>query len=166
MSLRMHSKDGNHALIEKVVSTLRDRGETVSFAESCTGGLLSSLLTAHSGVSDVYMGSIVAYSNQVKENLLGVSQTQLRSVGAVSLPVARAMAVGVRERMGTTWALSITGIAGPGGGTVTKPVGTVCIGVAGPAIDKADQVHFAGSRSVIQLASAEQALRLLLNEMV
>ena len=137
----------------------------MSFAESCTGGLLSSLLTAQSGVSDVYIGSVVAYSNKVKENLLGVSPTQLRSMGAVSLPVARAMATGVRERMGTTWALSITGIAGPGGGTVTKPVGTVCIGVAGPGIDKADQVHFAGSRSVIQLASAEQALRVLLRQL-
>ncbi len=155
----------DQSLIEKVVTSLRARGETVSFAESCTGGLLSSLLTAQSGVSDVYIGSVVAYSNKVKENLLGVSPTQLRSMGAVSLPVARAMATGVRERMGTTWALSITGIAGPGGGTVTKPVGTVCIGVAGPGIDKADQVHFAGSRSVIQLASAEQALRVLLRQL-
>ena len=153
------------ALVEKVVSALRARGETMSFAESCTGGLLSSLVTASAGVSDVYMGSIIAYSNRIKENVLGVSGAQLRAMGAVSLPVARSMATGARSVLGTTWSLSITGIAGPGGGTPSKPVGTVCIGVAGPAIDKAVQVHFAGSRSVIQLASAEHALRLLLSEL-
>jgi PncC family amidohydrolase len=155
----------DHELIEKVVAALRARGETVSFAESCTGGLLSSLCAAMPGVSDVYMGSIVAYSNAVKESLLDVPSSLLRSSGAVSLPVARAMARGVRTRIGTTWALSITGIAGPGGGSPAKPVGTVCVGVAGPALDKADQVHFAGGRSVVQLASAEYALRLLLAEL-
>ncbi len=153
-------------LISDVVSALRARGETLSFAESCTGGLLSSLVTATSGVSDVYMGSIVAYSNRVKENVLGVPATLLRSVGAVSLPVARSMAMGVRESLETTWSLSITGIAGPGGGTPQKPVGTVCIGIAGPAIDRAVQVQFDGSRQSIQKASAEEALRLLLNELV
>lgn len=155
----------DHALVEKVISALRARGETVSFAESCTGGLLSSLCTVLPGVSDVYMGSVVAYSNAVKASLLGVPVTQLRSSGAVSLPVARSMARGVRAAIGTTWALSVTGIAGPGGGSTDKPVGTVCVGLAGPAIDKAIQVHFAGSRSVIQLASAEHALRLLLAEL-
>lgn len=153
------------ALVEKVVSALRARGETLSLAESCTGGLLSSIVTASAGVSDVYVGSVVAYSNRVKENVLGVSGAQLRAMGAVSLPVARSMATGARAVFGTTWSLSITGIAGPGGGTPQKPVGTVCIGVAGPALDKAVQVHFAGSRHVIQTASAEQALRILLAEL-
>jgi nicotinamide-nucleotide amidase len=155
----------DHVLVETVITALRDRGETVSFAESCTGGLLSSLCTVLPGVSDVYMGSVVAYSNAVKTSLLGVPLMQLRSSGAVSLPVARSMARGVRAAIGTTWSLSLTGIAGPGGGSPGKPVGTVCVGIAGPGIDKAIQVHFAGSRQVIQLASAEHALRLLLSEL-
>jgi len=153
------------ALVEKVITGLRARGETLSFAESCTGGLLSSLLTASPGVSDVFMGSVVAYSNRVKENILGVSPAQIKAMGAVSLPVARAMASGARSALGSTWSVSITGIAGPGGGSPQKPVGTVCIGIAGPAIESAIQVQLAGSRSVIQLASAEEGLRLLLNEL-
>ena len=84
----------DHALIDRVVSGLRARGETVSFAESCTGGLLSSLMTATAGVSDVFVGSVVAYSNAVKSGVLGVAGSQLRAMGAVSLPVARSMADG------------------------------------------------------------------------
>jgi nicotinamide-nucleotide amidase len=152
-------------VVEEAVQALRTRGETMSFAESCTGGLLSAMCAALAGVSDVYMGSVVAYSNAVKENLLSVPASQLRTVGAVSLPVARSMARGVRDLIGTTWALSITGIAGPGGGTPQKPVGTVCFGIHGPGVDKAVQMHFTGSRQVIQQASAEYALRLLLGEL-
>lgn len=152
-------------LAERVVSALRARRETVSFAESCTGGLLSSLVTAHAGVSDVFMGSVVAYSNDVKMRVLDVPQTVLKSSGAVSLPCARAMARGVRSVVETSWALSITGIAGPGGGTPSKPVGTVCVGLVGPGVDRAEIVHFAGGRQVIQKASADFALRMLLGEL-
>lgn len=155
----------DQALVDSVVQALRARGQTVSFAESCSGGLLSSKLTALAGVSDVYMGSVVAYSNEVKANVLKVGEPALKAYGAVSLPVARAMASGVRNLIGTTWSLSITGIAGPGGGSPSKPVGTVCIGIAGPAIDRAVQLQFAGSRSVIQQASSDEALRLLLGEL-
>lgn len=153
------------ALVEKVVERLRERGETVAFAESCTGGLVSSMFTALPGVSDVFVGSIVAYSNSVKMDLLDVPQSLLKVVGAVSLPVAKRMAHGVRTRLRTTWSLSITGIAGPGGGSVGKPVGTVCFGLSGPTLEVVDQQLFGGDRRAIQKASAEYALTMLLKEL-
>lgn len=153
------------SLVEKLIGRLRERGETLSLAESCTGGLASSLLTSFSGVSDVYIGSVVAYSNQIKTKWLGVPDTLLKTVGAVSSPVAKRMAEGAKESFKTTWALSITGIAGPGGGTPQKPVGTVCFGLVGPGFVRTDQQEFKGDRRQIQMASAEHALRLLLNEL-
>lgn len=152
-------------LVTRVAHALRVRGETVGFAESCTGGLLSSMMAAMPGISDVFMGATVSYSNQVKENVLAVPHSQIRSFGAVSIPVARSMAAGGRSLLGVDWCVSITGIAGPGGGSPSKPVGTVCFGVRGPAVEKTVQEHFTGSRHVIQKASAEHALRLLLDEL-
>lgn len=156
-------------LVQELAGRLRERQETVSFAESCTGGLLSALFTAEPGVSDVYIGSVVAYSNDVKTHLLGVPDSLLKSVGAVSTPVAMHMAKGVREAMKTTWSLSITGIAGPGGGSSLKPVGTVCFGLSGPGFEQgresSDQRHFSGDRRAIQMASAEFALKMLRNEL-
>ncbi len=154
-----------HPLVEALVKVLRERGETVSFAESCTGGLLSAAVTKMAGVSDVYQGSVVAYSYEVKEKLLGVPRDVLHSLGAVSLPVAQAMADGARSALDSTWAVSITGIAGPGGGTPQKPVGTVCFGVSGPNVEMAEQHNFSGDRREIQKASAEHALKLLLAEL-
>ena len=123
------------------------------------------MLTEIAGVSDVYAGSVVAYSYPVKERLLGVPASLLKVHGAVSLPVARRMASGLRESLKVTWALSITGIAGPGGGTPQKPVGTVCFGLRGPGIDKVDRQVFSGDRRAIQNLSAEYALRMLLAEL-
>lgn len=157
-------RDANK-LIHDIANALRARGETVGFAESCSGGLMSGTMAAVPGVSDVFMGGVVAYSNEVKMNLLQVPFTQIRSMGAVSLPVARSMANGARAALGVDWAVSVTGIAGPSGGTPTKPVGTVCFGIRGPGVDKVIQEHFAGGRQVIQKASAEHALRLLLDEL-
>lgn len=156
--------DARDELIERVVARLLERGETLSLAESCTGGLLSARLAARAGISAVYVGSVVAYSNAVKENLLGVPVSLLKSVGAVSLPVARRMSLGARAAFKTTWALSITGIAGPAGGSGQKPVGTVCFGMAGPGLEQAEaeQMFFEGSRTRVQAASAEHALRMLL----
>jgi PncC family amidohydrolase len=142
-------------LVDRVTNALRARGETVSFAESCTGGLLSSMVTSVAGVSDIFMGSVVAYSNDVKVSILGVPSRLLVSSGAVSAPCARAMARGGRTVFGTTWSVAITGIAGPGGGSVAKPVGTVFVGIAGPGVDRAVAMHFSGGRSVIQKASAD-----------
>ncbi len=152
-------------LVSQVVRLLRTRGETVSFAESCTGGLMSSMVTSMAGVSDVFIGSVVAYSNEVKKSVLGVPSTVLLSSGAVSEPCARAMARGARSAFGTTWAVAITGIAGPGGGSVAKPVGTVFVGIAGPGVDRAVGIHLSGGRQVIQQASADFALSTLADEL-
>jgi PncC family amidohydrolase len=153
------------SLTAKVVSRLRTLRATVGFAESCTGGLLSATLTEYPGVSDVYAGSVVAYAYPVKERLLGVPASMLKVHGAVSVPVARQMAKGARETLDVTWTLSITGIAGPGGGTPQKPVGTVCFGLVGPGVDKVDRQQFDGDRRAIQTASAEHALKMLLAEL-
>ena len=120
------------SLASVIGKLLQEKGETLSVAESCTGGGLGSMLTSVSGSSAYFMGGVISYDNQVKISLLGVSPEDLAQVGAVSDTVAKQMAQGVRSRLGTTWALSITGIAGPGGGTESKPVGLVYIGLAGP----------------------------------
>lgn len=111
---------------------LRDRQETLAIAESCTGGFLSHLITSVPGCSDYYIGSTISYANDVKSRFLDVDPEVIREKGAVSEDVAMAMAAGVRRKLGTTWAISTTGIAGPEGGTDEKPVGTVWIGLAGP----------------------------------
>jgi nicotinamide-nucleotide amidase len=118
-------------LASVVGQLLLDRGETVSVAESCTGGGLGQMLTTIGGSSAYFMGGVISYDNQVKISLLDVNPEDLAQYGAVSDTVAKQMAAGVQKCLGTTWGLSITGIAGPGGGTDTKPVGLVYIGVAG-----------------------------------
>jgi PncC family amidohydrolase len=148
-------------LLRKAVSRLRERGETISFAESCTGGLLSASVTELAGVSDLFLGSVVSYSNQVKEELLRVPKPMLQSLGAVSAPVALQMARGVRERLHSDWAIGISGIAGPGGGSPEKPVGTVFISAAGPGVEMCVREKFTGDRREIQLASVRRALQLL-----
>ena len=140
---------------------LAERGETVACAESCTGGLLSELLTEAGGSSRWTQGSYVTYSNEMKESALGVPHDVLVAHGAVSEPVARAMAEGARARSGATWALSITGIAGPDGGTPEKPVGTVWIAISGPAGTRAELKKFRGDRGQIRMQSAFAALQLL-----
>ncbi len=119
-------------LVSAVGALLRSRRETLAVAESCTGGGLGQMLTDIPGSSDYFMGGIISYSNAVKTSLLGVSPDDLATYGAVSVPVAQQMACGVKQRLGSDWGLSITGIAGPGGGTESKPVGLVYIGLATP----------------------------------
>ncbi len=118
-------------LASVVGKLLQERGETLSVAESCTGGGLGQMLTTIAGSSGYFMGGVISYDNSVKISLLNVNPEDLATHGAVSHTVARQMAVGVQKRLGTTWGLSITGVAGPGGGSDTKPVGLVYIGVAG-----------------------------------
>ena len=122
------SDDANLATV--VADLLKQAAETVSVAESCTGGGLGSILTSIAGSSDYFRGGIIAYENRVKIDLLGVKTQNLEEDGAVSAIVAQQMALGVQQRLGTDWGISITGIAGPGGGTKTKPVGLVYIGLA------------------------------------
>ncbi|MBX2811532.1 MAG: competence/damage-inducible protein A [Myxococcales bacterium] len=125
--------DGDQTLPGLIVPMLSKQGQTVGVAESCTGGWVAKMLTDISGSSAVFLGGVVAYADEVKQQLLGVSQTLLAERGAVSEEVARQMAEGVRVRLSTTWGLSTTGIAGPKGGTDDKPVGTVWIAIAGPS---------------------------------
>lgn len=122
----------DETLASVVGKLLLDAGQTLAVAESCTGGGLGSMLTAVPGSSSYFLGGVISYDNSVKTFLLGVNSRDLAQEGAVSPTVAKQMAIGVRDKLGTTWGLSITGIAGPGGGSDTKPVGLVYIGLAGP----------------------------------
>ena len=119
-------------LPELVAYTMKRTGKTLASAESCTGGTLAHQLTAMAGASEYFLGGVVAYSNEVKESTLGVRHETLVAHGAVSEETVREMAAGARERLGADYAVATTGIAGPGGGTPEKPVGTVWIAVAGP----------------------------------
>lgn len=140
---------------------VRERKLKLAFAESCTGGLLSSELTEIPGVSDFYMGSVVAYAYDVKCDLLGVSRNALEKEGAVSEIIARQMAQGVRNKLKSDWSVAITGVAGPTGGTQEKPVGTVWFAVAGPNFVSAEKKNFSGTRKEIQQLSVEFAVKFL-----
>ncbi|MCB0215944.1 MAG: CinA family protein [Caldilineae bacterium] len=140
---------------------LRAAGLRLATAESCTGGWLGALLTAAPGSSDYYLGGVVAYANATKVALLGVAPELLAYQGAVSEAVARAMAAGLRARLEADLAVSITGVAGPGGGTPGKPVGTVWIGLAGPEGSRAARHRFRGDRQAVRLAAAAAALEML-----
>jgi nicotinamide-nucleotide amidase len=148
-----------------VVARLVARGERIALAESCTGGLLASLVTAVSGASAVFDLGVVAYANGMKAAVLGVPEALLAAHGAVSEPVARALAEGARARAGATWGVGITGIAGPSGGTPEKPVGTVHLAIAGPDGTRALARRYPGDRDRVRRNAAYDALnelRLLL----
>jgi nicotinamide-nucleotide amidase len=148
-------------LAEVVVVGLRRRGERLATAESCTGGLVSTRLTDVPGASEVFLGGIVAYSNEVKQRQLDVPLAALVEHGAVSEEVARAMADGARRRLAADWGVAITGIAGPTGGTEDKPVGLVHWAVAGPDGVSAAHRVFPGDRSVVREWSCNAALDML-----
>lgn len=135
---------------------------TVAVAESCTGGAVAARIVAVSGSSDYFLGGIVAYSNEAKQRLLGVSDEVLATRGAVSADCARAMAEGARQAFGADVAVATTGIAGPAGATARKPVGLVYLALATPAGVEAHEHHFPGDRAAIIAAATEAALRLLL----
>lgn len=151
--------------ITPVVSALLSRGLTAATAESCTGGLLAAAFTDVPGVSGCFKGGVVSYANEIKENILGVPGDILRSVGAVSRECAAAMSSGVRSRFDVDFALSTTGIAGPGGGTPEKPVGLVYISVASAQGVKVDRCLFSGSRNEIREAAVRHALLMLGREL-
>ena len=153
--------DVRTAKLLALIDLLRDRKLTVSFAESCTGGQLSSFLTEQPGISDIFMGSVVSYSNEAKFDLLEVRRDTLMNEGAVSEGVARQMARGARDKLKSHCSVAITGIAGPSGGTPTKPVGTVCFAVCGPGFEEYRKQLFSGSRGDIQRQSVDFALEFL-----
>jgi nicotinamide-nucleotide amidase len=164
----MHERAGEHAygegdtdLAAVVLERARRAGLSLGTAESCTGGLVGGRITAVPGSSDVFAGAVIGYSNRLKTELLDVAPELIAEHGAVSEPVARAMAAGARVRLGVDVAVSVTGIAGPTGGTEEKPVGTVWFAVQSPGGGESRQVIFLGSRQEIRERAAQTALFLV-----
>ena len=153
----------DESLAAVVLEQLRRRGQTLAVAESCTGGGLGAALAAVPGASEVWLGGVIAYANGLKQALLGVPAPLLEQHGAVSDPVAQAMAEGARRATGADWALAITGVAGPAGGSAAKPVGLVHIAVAGPDGCRSEGLRIGASRGRhwIQTLSAGEALNRL-----
>ncbi len=154
------SRVSGERLEHAVGRLLEPRGERVAFAESLTGGLITERITRVPGASRWFDLGVVAYANEAKRDLLGVPEAALRTCGAVSEAVAVAMAAGVRRRSGNAWGVSVTGIAGPGGGSAAKPVGLVWIGVSGP-VSGAERFRFPGDRALVRRLTATAALDLL-----
>ena len=148
-------------LSEEIVRSATLKGIHIGFAESLTGGLISAEIVNVPGASAVLEGSIVSYSNEVKTNVLGVDPEVIKSVGAVSEECAKQMAEGARKVLGADRTVSVTGIAGPGGGSPEKPVGTVYIGVSTPESNYARKVLFEGNREEIRDLTAAEALKML-----
>src|SRR6476661_3065222 len=153
--------EGDTDLAAVVLDLSRARRITIAVAESCTGGMLGERLTAVPGSSDVMLGGVIAYDNAVKRSLLGVSEAMLARHGAVSEEVVRAMATGARRALNAEAALAITGIAGPGGGSADKPVGTVWLALDLQGRTEAVLLRLWGDRQEIRQRSAQGALNLL-----
>lgn len=150
------------SLAAELLNMSKERGFTVATVESCTGGLVCGALTAIAGSSSMVQGGLITYANEAKAALAGVPVEMIARHGAVSEPVARAMAEGGRERLDATFAISITGVAGPGGGSVEKPVGLVHFACAGPAGTQHRERRFGEqSRDEIRRLSVLEALDLL-----
>ena len=152
-------------VLHDVHAQLIERHQTVSVAESCTGGLLGAALTERPGSSAYFLGGIQAYANSVKEELLGVSHETLLSFGAVSEEVASEMALGIQRLTGSDWALSTTGIAGPDGGSEEKPVGTVWVSVADSVGVYSQKFLLDGARPNVRNRTVFEALSILLERL-
>jgi len=151
-----------HNIAHHIIQKLTSAEKKLTFAESCTGGLLSYYLTQHNGASNVFDGSLVTYSNVLKENWLAVSSDVLEEKGAVSFEVVEEMSSGALNVSDSDFALSVSGIAGDGGGSELKPVGTVYIGVRNKTQHKEEHLLFSGDRSYVQHQSALYALKMLI----
>ena len=147
----------------RLVALCRERGVTLATAESCTGGMVAARITSVPGASAVFLGSIVSYANDAKQSLLGVPRDVLEREGAVSPGCAAVMAEGVRRMLGAGVAVSVTGIAGPGGATPEKPVGLVWFGVAAHGGARTERRVFMGGRGHVRRQAADHALTLLLD---
>ena len=164
----LRERSGRHLFAEDdrplaamVLDLCREQGLTLATAESCTGGLVAARLTSVPGSSDVFVGGVVAYSNEVKARELGVPEATLERFGAVSEEAAEAMTAGARERLGADVAVSVTGVAGPGGGTPEKPVGLVFLHAQGPSGSLARRLDFPGDREAIRGRATAAALHLV-----
>lgn len=149
---------GRTDLAEQLLDLLREMGLTLATAESCTGGMIGARITSITGSSDVYLGGAVAYADAAKVAVLGVPADLIAAHGAVSEEVARAMALGAAARLGASVAVSVTGIAGPGGGSETKPVGTVCLGWAIGGEASSRRIQITGDREQVRLRASHAAL--------
>lgn len=149
-------------LAKQVHDLFLERGMTVATAESCTGGLLSAQLTERAGSSAFFLGGICCYSNLSKVALVGVPQHTLDSCGAVSEEVARALAYGARQKFSTDFGIGITGIAGPGGGSLEKPVGTVWCAIVSPQQIDVSNLKLSGGRAEIRRKTVEITLKKLI----
>ena len=158
--------DNGKDLAKELVELLKEKKMTISFAESCTGGLISAGVVDIPGASEVFYGSIVSYDNSVKMNSLGVSKEILDTKGAVSYECAKAMAEGVRKALNVDMAVSVTGVAGPGGGTPEKPVGTVFIGYADRNGSESIKTFTEGDRSEIRKVTCFKAYKYALSKLV
>jgi len=158
-------KREERAVEVRLVAACREKGVTVATAESCTGGLVAGRITSVPGASAVFVGGVVGYANAVKRDVLGVPQEVLDRVGAVSADCAESMARGARERLKADVAVSVTGIAGPAGGTPQKPVGLVYLGVATASGARAECLRLSGDREAIRRQAVEAALEALLKTM-
>ena len=157
--------EGDEKMERVVGGLLKQRTQTLSLAESCTGGYVSHLITSIPGSSAYFTGGVVSYANAVKMEELGIPAGMLELNGAVSQPVVEKMALGVREALRTDWSIALSGVAGPDGGTDEKPVGTVWMAVAGPGGVRSVKGFFPGTRDLVIQRSALAALNLLRKEM-
>jgi nicotinamide-nucleotide amidase len=148
-------------LAEHVLEALRGRGLRLAVAESCTAGLVAARLADIPGASDVLVGGVIAYANDVKQKLLGVPAELLAEYGAVSAESARAMAEGARAATGAEVGIAVTGVAGPGGGSERKPVGLVHLHVSAPGVERTQELHLPGDRSQVRELAAVAALQLV-----
>jgi nicotinamide-nucleotide amidase len=148
-------------LAARLQATAVKHGVSVATAESCTGGLVGHAITSNAGASAFYLGGVVSYADAVKEGSLGVPREAITRHGAVSAQVAVAMAQGVRERLRSDFAVAVTGVAGPDGGTAAKPVGLTYVAVAGPEGHEVRRFVWAGDRTANKEASADAAIQLL-----
>ena len=155
------NQENGLAVEYEVVELLQKNHLKVTFADSCTGGLLSARLVNVPGASEVFKSSVVTYSNKAKRKLLGVNKCTLKEFGAVSSQTASEMAIGAVRKLKADVAVSITGIAGPGGGTEKKPVGLVYIACNVLGNVKVKEFHFSGERLDVRMASVEEALKLM-----
>lgn len=152
--------------VKRLADALRSRGERLATAESCTGGLIAAACTDLAGSSDWFERGIVSYSNEAKTELLGVDAGLIAAHGAVSEPVARAMAEGALVHSHADWVLAVTGIAGPGGGSADKPVGLVWLAwCRRGGVPQAERTVFPGDRAAVRHATVQHALRGLLQRM-